>query len=205
MGPQAAVNYNVIGMPLNASAQFTAAGFGFDADGLAKLVGTSVLSVMRWNTQAQVFDSWDPVNGEGWVGGSYTTTPFPLAVGGAYWLMIDNTGPTLLSFVGDVPAAGSVKFTLKGAAGTCSYNEITVPLEQSTLTDANLLAANISATEVAAVLRWNATLQVFDSWDPVNGEGWVGGVYTTTPFDVKIGYPYWVCLTAGVDGQVWPY
>lgn len=199
-----AAKYNVVGMPLDATQQFASQGLGFNSDGLADFVGSSVTQVLRWNTARQEFDSWDPVYNEGVVNGVYTTTPFALAVGGSYWLLVNATAPTVVSFVGDVPAAGSVKFTLKGTSPTCSYNAITIPLEQSSLTNSDLLADSISTTQVSQVLRWNAARQEFDTWDPVYNEGVVDGVYTTTPFSTRIGYPYWVCLLAGVNGNVWP-
>jgi hypothetical protein len=202
--PAAAENYNHIAMPLNAANQFTSAGFGFNSQGLAQLVGSSVKQVMRWDAARQANDTWDPANGDGFVGGVYTTTPFPLAVGGAYWLLLDSSGPNIVSFVGDVPGSGTVKFTLAGTSPNCAYNEFSLPLEQSTLTNVGLLAGSLSATDTAQVLRWDAARQAVDTWDPINGDGFVGGVYTTTPWEVKIGYPYYACITAGANGKVWP-
>ena len=209
-----ATKYNVIGMPLDATNQFTNLGLGFDSEGLADLVGTSVTQVLRWNTAYQQFDVWYPGddgdgNGDGTVNGNYTSTPYALAVGGSYWLLVGSTSPTVVSFVGDVPNAGSVKFTWNATLAGCSYNAITIPLEQSTLTDSELLADHISATDISQVLRWNANLQQFDVWYPGddgdgNGDGTVDGNYTTTPWQVKIGYPYWVCLYSGANGVQWP-
>ena len=202
----AAENYNMIAMPLDATDQFTNGGFGFNSQGLAELVGASVKQVMRWDESYQRYDTWDPINQDGFVGGAYTTTPFALGVGGAYWLLLDIDGPGVVSFVGDVPEANSIKFTLVGTSPSCSYNEVSVPLEQSGIGDSDQLADSVSAVEgdVTQVLRWNASMQVFDTWDPINGDGFVGGGYVTVPWEVKIGYPYVVCLSAGVNGTMWP-
>lgn len=211
--PEGANNYNVIGMPLDASDQF--AGLGFDSEGLADFVGASVLQVLRWNTAHLQFDAWYPGddgdgNGDGTVDGSYTSTPFALEVGGSYWLLVDGGAPTVVSFVGDVPEANSVKFTWDATLAGCSYNDITVPLEQSTLTESEALADSISTTGgISQVLQWNAGLQMFDVWYPGddgdgNGDGTVNGSYTSTPWQVRIGYPYWVCLFSDLHGDIWP-
>jgi hypothetical protein len=203
--PLATNNYNAIGMPLNAANQFTSAGFGFDSDGLASLVGSSVSQVLQWNNTRQEFDTWNPVSNTGVVNGLFTTTPFALAVGGSYWLLVDSTSPTVVSFVGDVPAQNSVKFTLVGPVSGCSYNALTIPLEQSSLTNSDLLADSINAAgQVSQVLQWNAVRQEFDTWNPVSNTGVVNGLFTTTPFATKIGYPYMICGAAAVNGQVWP-
>lgn len=202
--PTATQNYNAIGLPLDVQSNWTAEGYSYDADGLADYIGTSVQQVLRLDASRQDFDSWFPATQDGFVGGVYTTTPYPLATGGNYWVLVDSTSPTVVSFVGDVPAQGSVTFTLVGTSPTCSNNGITLPLDQSSVTNADELASSIGATNVDQVLQLNAARQDFDSWFPATQDGFVNGVYTTTPFAVKIGYPYWVCAQAGANGVVWP-
>jgi hypothetical protein len=202
--PAAAQNYNMIAIPLDSTAQFASAALSFDSQGLAQLVGASVMQVMRWDKTRQAYDTWDPINGDGFVGGAYTITPFPLAIGGAYWLLVDSAAPPVVSFVGNVPDANTIEFTLTGSSPTCSYNEVSLPLEQAALTNSDQLADSISTTEVTQVLRWNPFAQTFDTWDPINNDGFVAGAYVTTAWDVKIGYPYVVCLSSGVNGSVWP-
>ncbi len=197
--PSATQKYNAIGLPLDSSAQFS-----YNADGLANYIGASVQQVLRLDARRKAFDSWYPASQDGYIGGIYTETPFTLTVGGGYWVLLDSTSPTVLSFVGNVPAAGSVKFTFVGTSPTCSNNQITVPLDQAGITNADLLANSIGAANVDQVLRLNAARQGFDSWYPASQDGYVDGVYTETPFDVKIGYPYWICLLVGANDQVWP-
>ncbi len=206
--PAAGVSkYNVIGMPLDAAAQFTSLG-GFNSDGLGNLLGTSVTQVLAWNTTRQEFDSWDPIADRGTVDGVRVYTPFDLAVGGSYWLLVDSLSPDVVSFVGDVPLAGSVKYGLSAGPTGCTYNAITIPLDQSTLTDADLLGEDISAgispIAVSQVLQWNASRQEFDSWDPGANRGTVDGVRVYTPFATKIGYPYWVCILSTLNAVNWP-
>jgi hypothetical protein len=187
--PAATQNFNHIAMPLNAQNQFTTAGFTFDADGLSKLVGSGVRQVARFNAEGQSYDTWtiDPE-----FGGSGTN--FPLAVGGAYWLLLDSTATNIVSFVGDVPAQGSVTFTFV-TGSPCKFNEFSLPLDQSAITNADQLATALSATQVA---QWNAAGQKFDTWtiDPeFGGSG--------TNFTAKIGYPFAACLATGAPTQ-WP-
>lgn len=201
-------SYNVIALPLDVESNWLNDGYTFDADGLANYIGaTSVEQVLRLDAARQDWDSWFPATQDGFVGGGYTTTPFALQTGGSYWLLVDSTSPTVFSIVGDVPAQGTIDYTLVGTDPSCSNNQIMLPLDQSTIADADQLANSISAnaaTDVAQVLSWDATRQDFDSWFPSSQDGFVGGGYTTTPFNVQIGYPYWVCLHSGVDGNVWP-
>lgn len=175
-----AAKYNMIAMPLNASQQFSSAGYSFDADGLAALVGPSVQQVLRWNASTQTFEARIPgVDGPN----------FALAVGGVYWLLLDSAAPTVLSFVGDVPAAGSISYSLVGGS-PCKYNAIMLPLDQASITTADQLAAAIG--NVAQVLSWNASTQTYQTRLPgIDGPN----------FAVKIGYPYLVCMD---QSKTWP-
>ncbi len=208
--PTIGEKYYVIGMPLDAADQFSGAtpSLGFDSDGLADFVGSSVTQVLRWNAGRQDFDSWDPVADRGWVNGDPIDIPFDLAIGTAYWLLVDSSGPGVVSFVGDVPNAYSIAFTFLGTDPSCAYNQITIPLEQAGLIDADLLADSIDATvgtiSVIQVLQWNPGRQDFDSWDPVADRGWVNGDPVDVPWLTRIGYPYMVCLAAGANDQSWP-
>ncbi|MGE5602119.1 MAG: hypothetical protein ACM30E_03655 [Nitrososphaerales archaeon] len=185
--PATGPNFNMVAMPLNATNQFTSAGLTYDADGLAKLVGSGVRQALSWDNVNQVYKIWtiDEFGGSG--------TNFPLAVGGGYWLLLDSTSPTIVSFVGDVPAQGSLHFSFVTAA-SCKFNEFSIPLDQPGITKANQLATALSATQV---LHWDATLQLFDIWtvDEFGGSG--------TDFNVKIGYPYVACLATGAP-TTWP-
>lgn len=185
--PAAGPNFNMIALPLNATSQFTSASLTYDADGLAKLVGSGVRQALSWDNANQVYKIWtiDEFGGSG--------TNFALTLGSAYWLLLDSTSSTIVSFVGDVPAQGSLHFSFITAA-SCQFNEFSIPLDQSGITKANQLATALSATQV---LRWDATLQLFDIWtvDEFGGSG--------TDFDVKIGYPYVACLATGAP-TTWP-
>jgi len=191
--PAAARNFNMIAMPLDATAQFTGAGYTFTADGLMKLAGggTKVKQVAHWRSDLKIYETWtyDPDEGQG-VG-----TDFNLAVGQAYWLLLESTADNVISFVGDVPAEGSISFAL--VRGTpCAFNQLSIPLDQTAITNANDLMSALGAKQIS---HWVASGQYFESWtyDPDEGTG-VG-----TNFAVQIGYPYVVCLLTGTP-TVWP-
>lgn len=184
--PTATLNYNMIGLPLNSTNQFTNAGYSYNADGLAKLVGTGVTQVLSLNPNTQTYLTWDAVLQDG--------TNFNLTTSNAYWIQLDSTAATIVSFVGDVPAQGSVHFTLVRPSGAgCMSNDITLPLDRSDITTADQLATAVG--NVSQVLQWNASTQTFLTWDVAIQDG--------TNFTTKIGYPYRLCLNAG-GATTWP-
>jgi hypothetical protein len=205
----ASANYNMVTLPLDIRTTWANSTpvIPFTAQGLAQYVGlSSVDQVLRWDPTRQAYDQWFPGGGFGYVGGIRTKTPYGLATGGVYLLLLNNTNLALtsVSFVGDVPPSSSIKFTLHGAA-SCQYNVISIPLEQNTLTTATALANSMGgAANVSQVLRWDASRQAYDQWFPGGGFGYVGGARVTTPWSVSIGYPYLVCLFAGADNVLWP-
>ncbi len=206
--PSSSQNYNAIALPLDVQANWATAGYSFDAQGLAEYLGvSSVEQVLRLDATRQDFDSWFPGGGFGFVAGEYVSAPFALDVGGAYRILLNGSDPLLTRFsiVGGVPDQGAITFDLVGGATGCKYNELSVPLDQSALVDADDIADSMGgAADVDQVLRLNATTQDFDSWFPGGGFGFVAGEFVGTPFDVRIGYPYVVCLNDGADGVTWP-
>lgn len=184
--PTATLNYNAIGLPLNAANQFTSAGYSYNADGLAKLIGAGVTQVLSWNPNTQTYLTWDATIQDG--------TNFNLTTSNAYWVQLNNTAASVVSFVGDVPAQGSVHFTLvRPASGNCLLNDMTLPLDRADIVDANGLATAVG--NVSQVLQWNATTQTFVTWDV--------GIQDGTNFATKIGYPYRLCLNSG-GATTWP-
>ncbi|HBX67914.1 MAG TPA: hypothetical protein DEH25_00555 [Chloroflexi bacterium] len=194
--------YNAIAMPLDAEQSFADLGYLYNSQGLLDYIGSSASQVLRLNASRQDFDSWFS-GGFGVVDGIFTTTPFPLNTGEEYWILVNSNSPTSFSVVGEVPAAGSVDFTLIGS-NPCKYNGISIPLDQSEISNAVELSASIGNIE--QVLRLNTEHQDFDTWFVTANFGIVGGIFTTNPddFPVKIGYPYWVCVNTTGNNTVWP-
>lgn len=173
-----AANYNAIGLPLDSSATLA------KADDLGNAIaGTQI--VLEWREDTQSFDYRVP----GVAGNN-----FDLTVGGAYFVQVNSSAPSVFSLVGDVPpqtgSVGAVKHSLLGDAANCKYNFITVPLDQSSVSTADQLASAIG--NVSLVLEWRSDTQSFDYRVP--------GI-TGNNFAVKIGYPYFVCMAASKD---WP-
>lgn len=183
--PTATQNYNMIGLPLNSTNQFTNAGYSYNADGLAKLIGTGVTQVLSWNPSTQTYVTWDV--------GLQDGTNFNLTTSHPYWVLLNNTAANIVSFVGDVPLQGSTHFTLvRPTSATCLLNDLTMPLDQS-IADANGLATAVG--NVSQVLQWNASTQTFVTWDVALQDG--------TNFATKIGYPYLLCLNQS-GTTTWP-
>jgi hypothetical protein len=186
LAPAAAENVNVIAMPLNAANQFTSAGLTYDQKGLATLVGPGVQQVLRWNAATQSYLIWYPPIDDG--------DPFPMETGGVYWLLLDGTANGIVSFVGDVPAQGSVHFTLQRPAGAgCLINDISLPLDRSDITTPQQLAQAVGNVEQVA--QWNAATQSYLIWYVDINDG--------DPITMKIGYPYQLCLKQG-GATTWP-
>jgi hypothetical protein len=151
--------------------------------------------VLHWNAEAQDFtDYYFPNLGLG--------TSFPIQVGEAYWILLDQTAPSILSIVGDVPpaapAVGAIKYNMHGATPICLYNNIIIPLDQTGKNinmASDLVTAMGGPAVVDQVLQWDATAQDFTNFLFPNLPG-VG-----TDFPVQVGYPYMVCLRSD---KVWP-
>ncbi len=180
--PSVGTRFNVIALPLDSSAQFAAQSLSYTASGLAAYVGSGVQQVLHWDTATQTYEFYFPADGFG--------TDFSLQTGGVYWIEVDSTTPPVLSFVGDVPAQGTIQFDLLGAT-TCLWNDISLPLDKSDITVASQLAASIG--DVEQIVRWDPETQTYEFYFPADGFG--------TDFSTRIGYPYHVCLT---QGKLWP-
>ncbi len=206
--PAATSKINAIALPLDVQSVWSSAGYGFNAHGLAQAIGiASVSQVLHLNPSLQTYDKWFPGSNYGFYNGAFTTIPWPLQTGGAYRVILNSSDPALstLSLVGDVPAPDSISFTLVGGSPSCKLNDIMIPLDQSTITNATELATSMGgSSNVAQVLQLNANLQAYDKWFPGSGFGFVNGAFTTTPFTVRIGYPYAVCLTSAANNMEWP-
>ena len=155
-----------------------------DADSLAAYVG-GVYMVLRHDAATQGIE---------WRLPGLAGTNFPVELGGAYFLYLDNTAPSVASLVGDVPSTDEVRFALARPepGGSCAYSFISVPLHRDDLADADALAADIGG--VHTVSRYNAETQDLTWRMPgVAGEN----------FAVRAGHPYIVCVDETAPPQ-WP-
>lgn len=173
--PLAVSKFNMIALPLDSSNQFA-----YDAAGLLAYVGPSAIQVLSWDPASQGY-LFRYADGFG--------DNFPLVTGGAYWLEVDSNAPATISLLGDVPAQGGVSFALVGDA-SCKWNQFSVPLNRSDITDADKLLAAIGDAE--QVVSWDAASQGY-LFRYSDGFGDL--------FPVKIGYPYGVCMLVT---KTWP-
>lgn len=143
--------------------------------------GSTATQALKWdpNVGYTIYDPNDPFSFD-----------FALAVGDPVFVLLEGTGNPVYSMVGDVPAQDSVHFSLVGGSPTCKYNFISIPLDKGTLTLASELVTDIG--DVSQVLVWDPTsgFTIYDSTDPFSQD-----------FSVRIGYPYFVCMTAS---KTWP-
>ena len=183
LAPAATTKYNVIAMPLNSQQNFLDEGYTWDLAGLGDYVGAGVAQVLEWNPSTGTYLQYIPG-----LGGDNPA----LKVGGVYWVELDSSADTVVSFVGDVPDQGSVSFALVRPTSGCTYNDISLPLDQSAITTAQELADAVGNVE--QVLAWNPTTNSFLQYIPG-----LGG----DDIDMKIGYPYELCLQSG-GATTWP-
>lgn len=197
----ASLRWNAISIPLDISATAT------DAQSLADSIpGTQ--NILRWNPDAQAYNFYvpDPIIAGGYGDdANYPNGNFPIAVGDALFVLLDSSADSGLYFVGAVPPqtgqAGAVQFNLIGGAN-CVWNYISIPLDQNQITDAQSLADSIS--DIQNILVWNPSGQAFNFYvpDPVASGGTGDNPnYTNGNFPVKLGYPYWLCMSAAKN---WP-
>jgi len=165
--PGTSTKYNLIALPLEVP-------IITNADSLADYVGSGVQQVLKWDASTQQFVFRIP---------HLFGTNFAVQIGGVYYLLLDNTAPTILTFIGGVPDKASTTFDLVGASGICKFNFISIPLDKADLSNADGLADDIGG--VQQVLRWDASTQQFVFRIPH---------LFGTNFSLRIGYPYAVCL-----------
>jgi hypothetical protein len=201
--PEASLRYNHVALPLDASGVITP----FTAAGLLTYVGPSALQVANLNAVNQNLDFWSSA-GFGIISGTFTSDQYdyPLEVGRAYLIQVDNTSADVFTIVGDVPDAGTIDFEMYGNGGTCKLNEIMVPLDQY---DAGLNTAVDLANDIGnveQVNQVNAVRQDLDVWFVDLNFGIISGTFQSlsSTFPVQTGYPYWVCVKAAGNGNVWP-
>lgn len=159
------------------------------SDLLAAIPGTS--QVMRWEAESQSFAAYTPGN---------VATDFALQTGDPVFVLLDETANPTFTLTGDVPAPGTVRFTMAGGS-PCRWRHISLPLELGAVTDAQALAEAIRGPDEAAVeqlLRWDAAIQNFVYWvpAPVGGPAGSGNNFATS-----IGGDYFVCLR---EERTWP-
>ena len=195
--PTVTQNWNAIAIPLDASSTIT------NAQGIADQI-TGTQRVMYWNPASQAFSFYIPNTV---VPGGFPPSPvggFSTHTGGAYFVLVDGTAPTAFTVVGDVPPqtgdTGAVQFSIAGGS-PCEWNFLSIPLDQSSLVNAQALADSIGAGTVERIMTWNSSSQAFSFYIP---NPIVPGGFPPSPvggFSISIGNPYFLCVSSATT---WP-
>jgi hypothetical protein len=176
--PQAAVaavgNYNAISMVLDNGITNSTA---LMAD-VTSTTGVTATDVVRYDPTL----GFVPASSSG---------QFPVTVGQPLFVRAQGLIADTYTIVGDVPPAGSINYSLSYNSGACTYNFISLPLDQGAITNAYELGTDIG--DVVRVVRYDVTLG-FLPYEMSAGPGDPG-------FGVSIGYPYFVCVSAA---KSWP-
>ncbi len=136
---------------------------------------TGCNSTAQWNSGIQGYEQYIP---------GIPPTNFTVEMGYPYYVNVTgNTGFTLLGKI------ATPSFNLI-TTPTTDFNEIVLPLTKTEITKASQLMNDIPNCNSAAY--WDASIQGYQQYIP--------GI-PPTDFDVRVGYPYYVNVTAQVS---WP-
>jgi hypothetical protein len=177
--------YNAVAIPLIVSGINDAASLKSYIE--TNVPGVTVAQLLKWD--AAILPTGDY---RIYTGSSFSDN-FDVDTGDAIFVLAEGSTPTVLSFVGDVPAEGSVSFSLVGDSAACRYNFISVPLNKGSITDAAGLRSAIGGSaisDVAQVLSWDESIAPNGDFRIYTGSSF------SDNFPVKIGYPYFVCMLA---------
>lgn len=119
---------------------------------------------------------------------------FAITTGMGLFVQAQGSLADTFTVVGDVPAQGAVDFSLTGNT-PCVDNYLSIPLDQTALEGAQASDLLASIGVSASLARYYDPDLGFITYDPSQ-------VFPPPPnFTVRIGYPYFVCMTAN---QIWP-
>lgn len=147
-------------------------------DDVKAAIGNGVTRIQIWNYATQRWLTRDYVRNTG--------PNFPVATGDVLRVRGNNNITTLFTWIGEVPAPGSVSYHF--GVGT---NEVMIPLDIQGLTDAAALATSIGP-KVKWIMQWNSATQTAEKYFPATGAG---------NFSVAPGGGYHVRVTAA---STWP-
>ncbi|MBN1999662.1 hypothetical protein JW935_19060, partial [candidate division KSB1 bacterium] len=121
-------------------------------------------------------------------------TNFNLPTGSPVMVSAGKNAPDSWFYTGDVPAQKSVWFTLFRSGSKNIYNEISLPLDRTDITNADQLAKDIGGVEVVLKL------------DPENGgfsKFWLPAIHYGENFKILPGEPVLISVNESAP-EVWP-
>lgn len=200
--PNAGPKWNSISIPLNVKIDGPDAGVDNNADEVASHIQSfcpstspcpnAIPKVARWRADLQQWEVRE-------VGTLFGGEDFVVNLADALLVEADSsasglngTGDDSFAWVGDVPAAGAIQYSI--TANNWTY--ILIPLDRTiggAPANADALAGSIGPG-VTKVARWLADLQQWEVRE-------VGTLFGGENFAVTVGYPYQVYTTTAYD---WP-
>jgi hypothetical protein len=130
----------------------------------------------RWDVTTQSYASYVP---------GLSFTDFDLVLGEPYFVSVSASGTYDM-----VAPVGAITFNLQKNTSTTSVNAISLPYDRTDLTKASQMYAEIP--NIDGLSRWDVTTQSYASYVP--------GL-TFTDFDLVIGEPYFVSVSASGNWQ----
>jgi len=150
------------------------------ASELAVKIGDNCTEVVKWDSSAQLYESYIP---------GVPLNDFDIRGGEGYFVNVNN--PTNVVVTGK---SWESPFTLSLAAG---YNLIGIPLNDTTVTKASELAVKIG-DNCTEVVKWDSSAQLYESYIP--------GV-PLNDFDIRGGEGYFVNVnnptSVVISGEAW--
>jgi RHS repeat-associated protein len=134
---------------------------------LATYIG-NVGALLKWNPSTQSFRFFrPPASGDN----------FPVTVGDAIFVLVNSGGPSVVTMTGSVTP---IQYNLRANG----FNFLSMPLQQTNLTAANLVAGDVPGAQ--ALLAWNESAQLFRFFTPpVSGDNF--GLRPGAPFLLQLG------------------
>lgn len=161
------------------SIPLTGASIPTSANGVASYIGSGVVQVLKWDPNNQILRTYNV----GLPFGNFAVSP-----GDNLFIIANSGAPDSVTWVGEVPEVGAVVNTI----AVNGLNFITVPLDQSQITTASQLAAEVGG--VSQVFYWDANAQLMRTYN-------VGLPFGN--FAVQAGHPYGLRTNGNAPTQ-WP-
>ena len=159
--------YNMISLPLNDTSVT-------NASLLIAQIGANCTEVFKWNKTSQGWESYN----------QYMPPAAAFDIGGGEGYFMSMSGPATVEFRG---MGWESPFTISLVTG---YNTISLPVNDTSVTNASLLIAKIGAN-CTEIFKWNKTSQGWESYNQY--------MPPAAAFDIVCGDGYFMSMVGPVD------
>ncbi len=160
--------YNMISLPLNDTSVT-------NASSLVAKIGANCTEVFKWNTTTQGWESYNP--------SMPSAAAFGIVGGEGYF--VSMSGPETVVFRGIMGWESPFSMSL-----VTGYNMIGIPVNDTSVTNASLLIAEIGAN-CTEIFKWNKTSQGWESYNP--------SMPPAAAFNIGCGEGYFVSMAGPAD------